>query len=238
MNRTHNHTHLQREHSLNDAVLRSISEPAAPSDHELAQSIGQGNTSSIGALYERHKPRVYSLCLRMTGNTAEAEDLTQEVFMQLLGKAGSFRGESQFTTWLYRFTTNHVLMYFRRRTRRLERFPVMVDDLDGSPSMKYSLGATLMEGIALDAAVSQLPSRSRSFFLKFDVEGFSHREIAEILGCSEGNSKSQLHKAQERTQAITNSEEFRCVVFTSANHLSLLWDYNLRRPISLMGAMP
>ena len=102
--------------------------------------------------------------------------------MQLLGKAGSFRGESQFTTWLYRFTTNHVLMYFRRRTRRLERFPVMVDDLDGSPRMKYSLGATLMEGIALDAAGSQLPSRSRSFFLKFDVEGsgYGFRVVRQI----------------------------------------------------------
>ena len=202
MNTIHNRTHLQREHSLNEAVLRSISEPSAPSDHELAQSIGQGNTSSIGALYERHKPKVYSLCLRMTGNTAEAEDLTQEVFMQLLGKAGSFRGESQFTTWLYRFTTNHVLMYFRRRTRRLERFPLMIDDLPARSTLKYSLSGKLMEGIALDAAVSKLPSRSRSFFLKFDVEGFSHREIAEILGCSEGNSKSQLHKARKELRRL------------------------------------
>ena len=88
------------------------------SDYELAQAVSHGAVSSIGDLYERHSQRVYTICLRMTGDVADAEDLTQDVFIQLLQKAGSFRGESQFKTWLYRVTVNQVLMHFRRSVRR------------------------------------------------------------------------------------------------------------------------
>ena len=102
---------------------------ATTSDYELTQAIAQGTISGIGDLYERHRTKVYSLCLRMTGNVSEAEDLTQEIFLHLLRKAGSFRGESQFSTWLYRFTTNHVLMHFRTRTRRNQRFPYLLDEI-------------------------------------------------------------------------------------------------------------
>ena len=196
MNTTQNCTLLQSH--VSGVGSRSL----VPSDYELAQAIGRGNTASVGALYERHRPKVYSLCLRMTGNIAEAEDLTQEVFIQLLHKAGSFRGESQFTTWLHRFTINQVLMYFRRRPRRMERFPNDWDDLKSLRRVKYSPGAKLMDGIALDVAVAKLPYGSRSIFLKFDVEGYSHNEIAEIFGCSVGNSKSQLHKARKRLRSL------------------------------------
>ena len=171
------------------------------SDYELTQAVGRGAISSIGDLYERHRPLVYSLCLRMTGNTSEAEDLTQEIFIQLLGKAGSFRGESRFSSWLYRFTTNHVLMHFRRATRRREKFPYLADEI---PAIDRSVSFTpqLIDRIALDAAVKKLPSGSRSVFLKFDVEGYNHEEIAGIFGCSVGNSKSQLHKARRRLRKL------------------------------------
>jgi len=137
----------------------------------------------------------------MTGNTPEAEDLTQEVFLQLLGKVGSFRGESQFTTWLHRFTINQVLMYFRRRNSRRDRFTKVLDEAT-TPLVKYSSGAKLIDRIALDTAVAKLPSGSLSVFLKFDVEGYSHDEIAGIFGCSVGNSKSQLHKARKKLRLL------------------------------------
>jgi len=156
----------------------------------------------MGDLYERHRPLVYSLCLRMTGNTSEAEDLTQEIFIHLLRKVGSFRGESRFSSWLYRFTTNHVLMHFRRTTRRRERFPYLADEIPAIHDRPVSFAPQLLDRIALDAALAKLPSGSRSVFLKFDVEGYNHEEIAGIFGCSVGNSKSQLHKARRRLRKL------------------------------------
>jgi len=172
------------------------------SDYELTQAVGRGAVSSMGDLYERHRPLVYSLCLRMTGNTSEAEDLTQEIFIQLLRKVGSFRGESRFSSWLYRFTTNHVLMHFRRTTRRRERFPYLADEIPAIHDRPVSFAPQLLDRIALDAALAKLPSGSRSVFLKFDVEGYNHEEIAGIFGCSVGNSKSQLHKARRRLRKL------------------------------------
>lgn len=175
---------------------------SALSDFELTQAIGRGVVSNIGDLYERHKPLVYAICLRMTGNMSEAEDLTQEIFVELLTKVGSFRGESQFTTWLYRFTTNYVLMYFRRATRRREKFPYLEDLLFVTRRLTVSLGSQFVDRIALESAMAQLPAGSRSVFLKFDVEGYNHEEIAGIFGCSIGNSKSQLHKARRKLRKI------------------------------------
>jgi RNA polymerase sigma-70 factor, ECF subfamily len=178
------------------------------SDYDLTQAIGSGAVSKIGDLYERHKPLVYSICLRMTKNMSEAEDLTQEIFIELLSKAGSFRGESQFSSWLYRFTTNHVLMYFRRVTRRKERFPCLDDEFDITRRLAVSFGPQFLDRIALEAAVAKLSSGSRSVFMKFDIEGYNHQEIAAIFGCSVGNSKSQLHKARRRLRKLL-SPRFR-----------------------------
>ncbi|HEX7334419.1 MAG TPA: RNA polymerase sigma factor [Pyrinomonadaceae bacterium] len=175
---------------------------ATQTDYELTQSIARGATSSMGVLYERHKPRVYAVCLRMTGNMSEAEDLTQEIFIQLLAKAGSFRGESQFSSWLYRLTTNYVLMHFRKLVRKKERFPYLEDEYEAAQGLKISIGTQLMDRIALDAAVARLPSGCRSIFLKFEIEGYNHEEIATIFGCSVGNSKSQLHKARRRLRKL------------------------------------
>jgi RNA polymerase sigma-70 factor (ECF subfamily) len=180
---------------------------ATISDYELTQAIAGGTISGIGDLYERHRTKVYSLCLRMTGNVSEAEDLTQEIFLHLLRKAGSFRGESQFSTWLYRFTTNHVLMHFRTLTRRNQRFPYLVDEIEATSSLKTSLGPQLLDRFALDAALAKLPFGCRSVFLKIDVEGYNHREVAGLLGCSVGNSKSQLHKARRRLRKLLNSSK-------------------------------
>jgi len=177
-------------------------ESSNASDFALARSAGNGVMSAIGVLYERHSWRVYSLCLRMTGNIAEAEDLTQEVFIQLMVKAGSFRGESRFTTWLHRFTVNQVLMHFRRTKHFREQVAdePEIERLSGISITE--LCPPLVERIVLDAALTQLPAGCRAVFLKFDVEGYNHNEIASLLGCSVGNSKSQLHKARRKLRRL------------------------------------
>ena len=175
---------------------------ATQSDYELTQAVANGGIASIGDLYERHRPQVYAVCLQMTRNTSEAEDLTQEIFVHLMGKIGSFRGESQFSTWLYRVTTNYVLMHFRRSSRRREKFPYFHEEGAAPVKSNVSFGPQLLDRIAIDAALAKLPSGSRSVFLKFDMEGYKHHEIARLLGCSIGNSKSQLHKARRKLRKL------------------------------------
>lgn len=148
-------------------------------------------------IYERHHRRVYSICLRMTRNVSEAEDLTQEVFIHLFRKIGSFRGESAFTTWLHRLTVNHVLMHFRKRAVRDERttqdgeLPVQVVKGTDDPRQMR-----VVERILLEEAIAKLPDGYRTAIILHDVEGLEHTEIARIRGRSVGTSKSQLHKAR------------------------------------------
>jgi len=170
---------------------------ACQSDYELAQAISQGTVSCLADLYERHRPMVYSLCLRITRNVMEAEDLTQDVFVQLLKKAGSFRGESKFSTWLYRFTINQVLMHIRRSVRRRES-PNMLDQLAATPLVKHCWSDRVVDRLTLNKALAKLPPGAHSVFVKFDIEGYNHEEIAGIFGFSTGNSKSQLHKARRK----------------------------------------
>ena len=186
---------IQRESA--PAVLK----PAT--DYELAQRAASGDSTAFEELYSRHGRRVYSLCLRMTANAAEAEDLSQEVFIQLYKKAGSFRGESQFTTWLHRLTVNQVLMHFRRKGVRLEQTTE-----DGETPAQVVAGTEnpsqmpVVDRIALDRAVGQLPPGYRAVFVLHDVEGHEHEEVARLLGCSVGTSKSQLHKARMRLRQL------------------------------------
>ena len=179
----------------------AVRKPAT--DYELAQRAASGDSSAFEELYTRHGRRVYSLCLRMTANSAEAEDLSQEVFIQLYRKAGSFRGESQFTTWLHRLTVNQVLMHFRRRGVKLEQTTE-----DGETPAQVVAGTEnpsqmpVVDRIALDRAVGQLPPGYRAVFVLHDVEGHEHEEVARLLGCSVGTSKSQLHKARMRLRQL------------------------------------
>ena len=179
----------------------AVNKPAT--DYELAQRAASGDSGAFEELYSRHGRRVYSLCLRMTANAAEAEDLSQEVFIQLYRKAGSFRGESQFTTWLHRLTVNQVLMHFRRRGVRLEQTTE-----DGDTPAQIVAGTEnpsqmpVVDRIALDRAVGQLPPGYRAVFVLHDVEGHEHEEVARLLGCSVGTSKSQLHKARMRLRQL------------------------------------
>jgi RNA polymerase sigma-70 factor, ECF subfamily len=175
---------------------------APSSDHALAREAANGVMTSLGVLYERHSKRVYALCLRMTGNPTEAEDLTHEVFLQVLRKISSFRGDSQFTTWLYRLTVNQVLMHFRHSKSRKEATQVENEIELTFANVPDSARTLILERIGLNAAVASLPAGCRSVFLLFDVEGYKHEQIANIFGCSVGNSKSQLHKARKKLRKL------------------------------------
>ncbi len=158
-------------------------------------------------LYSRHHRRVYSLCLRMTQNQSEAEDLAQEVFIQLFRKIGSFRGDAAFTTWLHRLTVNQVLMHFRKRSVKMEQTteegetPVQV--VTGTENQNRM---PVVDRIALDKAIGQLPPGYRTVFVLHDVEGHEHEEIARMLGCSVGTSKSQLHKARMKLRKLLKQQ--------------------------------
>jgi len=177
----------------------------AKSDYDLTQASAAGDMVAFEVLYERHQRRVYSLCLRMAANATEAEDLSQEVFVQLFRKVGSFRGESAFTTWLHRLTVNHVLMHFRKKGVRLEK---TTDEGEISEMQDFIQAVTerprFIDRIALDKAISELPPGYRTVFVLHDVEGFEHEEVAAMLGVSVGTSKSQLHKARMRLRDLIN----------------------------------
>ena len=186
--------------------LRATPTRAHDSDYVLASEAAHGATSSLGDLYLRHSGRVYAQCLRMTGDPTEAEDLTHEVFIQLLRKIGSFRGDSQFSTWLYRLTVNQVLMHFRRVKGRKEEMEIEALLEKSSALRQTSTSASPLERIGLEAAMACLPPGCRSVFLMFDVEGYQHEEIAHIFGCSVGNSKSQLHKARKKLRQLLQTK--------------------------------
>jgi RNA polymerase sigma-70 factor (ECF subfamily) len=163
----------------------------------------RGELLPFEELFKLHHRKVYALCLRMTGNTAEAEDLTQEVFVQVFRKLGTFRGESAFSTWLHRLTVNHVLMYFRKCRRRREQLTE-----DGELPERIIRGRNvlrsfpILDRLALDEAIVKLAPGYRAVFVLHDVEGLQHLEIANILGCSVGTSKSQLHKARMKMRRL------------------------------------
>lgn len=154
-------------------------------------------------VFRLHHRRVYSLCLRMIGNSAEAEDLTQDVFLQVFRKLGTFRGESAFTTWLHRLTVNQVLMHFRKNYVTKEQ---LTEDGEMPAGIMFAQNRfnrmAVLDRLALDEAIVQLPHGCRMVFVLHDVEGLQHSEIASLLGCSIGTSKSQLHRARMRMRFL------------------------------------
>ncbi|OYT73151.1 MAG: RNA polymerase subunit sigma-24 [Chloracidobacterium sp. CP2_5A] len=154
-------------------------------------------------LYRQHYRRVYAVCLRMTGSPNDAEDLTHEVFMQVLRKLGSFRGEAAFTTWLHRIAVNQVLMHFRKKSNRVESVTEEGDlPEDVTPVMIRQAQAPLVDRLALLSAVKKLPRGYRTVLILHDLKGYEHEEIGGLLGISAGTSKSQLHKARARMQEL------------------------------------
>jgi len=183
------------------------------SDSDLVARAQRGDADAFATLFHTHKPRVYSLCLRMTNNTAEAEDVTQEAFLQVFRKLSTFRGDSALSTWLHRIAVNTVLMRFRKKSfSELSLDETCTKNGDAKPVRReYGTRDPRLAGsidrIALIQAIRELPEGYRTVFLLHEVEGYEHKEIAAVLGCSTGNSKSQLHKAKLRIRELLMDPE-------------------------------
>ena len=173
-----------------------------------AQLAAAGNVEAFEKIYRRHHQKVYLLCLRMVRNTSQAEDLTQEVFIQLFRKIHTFRNDSLFSTWLHRLTVNHVLMHFRKPIVKAER---TTDD--GETPIQTTKGTenprrmALIDRIALNEAIAQLAPGYRMVLILHDVEGYEHEQIGKMLGCAVGTSKSQLHKARLKLRKLLTGRE-------------------------------
>jgi RNA polymerase sigma-70 factor (ECF subfamily) len=161
------------------------------------QPLLEDDQQTFHELYEKYHERVYSICFRMTQNTSESEDLTQDVFVRLFRTIGSFRGESAFTTWLHRLTVNLVLMHFRKRKRRQDRSNEEAElstyIVPGSQDPKRM---RIVDRILLSEVIAKLPEGYRQAIILHDIQGLQHKEIAEAGGRSVGTSKSQLHKGR------------------------------------------
>jgi len=175
--------------------------PQPGSDADVLARAQAGDHYAFAQLYSLHKRRIYSLCLRMVGNVAEAEDLTQEAFLQLHRKIATFRGDSAFSTWLHRLAINVVLMHLRKKGLSVISLDEAMEPTPeegpgrsfGAPDLSL---AGSIDRLALERAIADLPAGYRLIFVLHDIEGYEHNEIAAMLDCSIGNSKSQLHKAR------------------------------------------
>jgi RNA polymerase sigma-70 factor, ECF subfamily len=188
-------------------VKKEVKDSDIP-EAEIVRQAQEGNAGAFEQLYRRYSRRVYSLCLRMVKNDSEAEDLTQEAFLLLFRKIHTFRGEARFSTWLHRLTSNLVLMRYRKK-----RHPEVSLDATlesgaedsrpltefGGPDLRLS---GVIDHVNLTRAIEQLPDGYKEVFILHDVEGYEHTEIAEILGRTIGNSKSQLFKARLRLREL------------------------------------
>jgi RNA polymerase sigma-70 factor (ECF subfamily) len=177
--------------------------PGRQADLALIERCRAGELTAFEELYRAHSGRLYSVACRMLGNTADAEDLLQEIFLAAHRKLDSFRGDSALGTWLYRLATNQCLDYLRSRTARSNQLTGALDDQLGlADAGSRALGERVVTRMDLERAVAQLPEGCRAAFVLHDVEGLEHREVAEVLGIAEGTSKSQVHKARLRLRTL------------------------------------
>ncbi|HEX4003825.1 MAG TPA: sigma-70 family RNA polymerase sigma factor [Candidatus Acidoferrales bacterium] len=193
------------EQRIEKASQSECSDSGETTAIRLAQ---QGDGAAFERLYELHHGRVYALCLRMVNNPTDAQDLMQDAFLQAFRKIHTFRGESGFSTWLHRLTVNVVLMRFRRKSLIDGSVEEMSerDEQSDRPRREFgerdlALGGVI-DRLGLQRALKQMPHGYKMIFLLHDVEGYEHQEIATILGCSVGTSKSQLHKARLRLRQL------------------------------------
>lgn len=182
------------------------------SPDETIRAAQQGDTAAFEVIYQLHCRRVYVLCLRMLRDAAEAEDLSQDVFVHLFRKIHTFRGESAFSTWLHRMTVNLVLMRLRKKRQSMVSLQTNFDTGDEARSPRIDIGGPdlSLEGAVdrmnLERCIKRLPAGYRAVFVLHDIQGYRHKEIAEILGRSLGASKSQLHMAHRRLRQLLTGD--------------------------------
>lgn len=170
---------------------------------ELVRQMQAGERRAQAEIFKRYKDRIFSLCLRMTANRPTAEDLTQDAFLNMFQKIGTFRGEAKFSSWFHRLASNHVISFLRRHRRLVftegadEQGQTFLETLPGQHSDRNPL-----DSLRLQRALEILPEGYRVVFVLFEVEQCSHEEIAEMLGCSVNTSKTQLFKARKRLRKL------------------------------------
>ena len=169
----------------------SLSELGMTDEADWISRAQQADAKAFESLYRLHVDRVYGLCLRMTGNVAEAEDCTQEAFIQAWNKMDKFRGDSAFGTWIHRIAVNAVLGRMRKSKRERERIQLASEELLSPASINDD--GELRD---LSDAVNRLPEGARHVFVLYGVYGYSHKEAGNMLGIAAGTSKAQLHRAR------------------------------------------
>jgi RNA polymerase sigma-70 factor (ECF subfamily) len=192
--------------------VNATQSPRSATEAEAIRLAQAGDAAAFEHLYGLHSRRVYALCLRMVGNPSDAEDLMQEAFLQLFRKIGTFRGESAFSTWLHRMTVNVVLMRLRKKTLPAASLEETTEPDEETGGPRKDIGAPdlrlsgAVDRVNLERSIEKLPPGYRTVFVLHDVQGFEHNEIAGIMGCSVGNSKSQLHKARTRLRELLQED--------------------------------
>jgi RNA polymerase sigma-70 factor (ECF subfamily) len=179
---------------------------------DIVRGAQRGERESLTWIYNTYHRRIYNLCYRMIHDGADAEDLTHDVFVQVFRRVETFRGDSAFATWLHRLAVNIVLMELRsRKSKRNQLTPIETKKEDEEESYEQfgfedgRLRASL-DRVMLEGALRDLPPGYRLVFLLHDVHGYEHQEIAEILCCSVGNCKSQLHKARMKLRRLMEKD--------------------------------
>jgi len=156
----------------------------------------KGDRRAFERLYRLNVNRVYSVCVRMTADRARAEELTQDIFVRAWDKLALFRGESAFSTWLHRLAVNHVLNERKSESRRQTRVDESVEDVDVLPNARSLRDPSPGLSMDLESAIAGLPPGARKVFVLHDVHGYTHEEIAGMLGVTSGGCKAQLHRAR------------------------------------------
>ena len=203
---------LARNRPSDSNALNAPQALKALTEAEAIRQAQAGDAAAFEFLYQLHGRRVYALCLRMVGNPSDAEDLMQEAFLQLFRKIGTFRGESAFSTWLHRMTVNVVLMRLRKKSLPVSSLEEATEPDEESGGPRKDVGAPdlrlsgAVDRVNLERSIEKLPPGYRTVFVLHDVQGYEHNEIAGIMGCSVGNSKSQLHKARTRMRDLLQEE--------------------------------
>ena len=188
----------QREHnSLSNSQDNSINSRSNSDVSELIRLVKEQDVEAFEQLYRLHSGRVYALCLRLTANTAKAEEFAQEAFVRAWLKIHSFRGDSSFASWLYRLTTNVVLSELRKKSLQLVSLEDITVEASGSVSQFGAEQIDTGKIMDMEKAINQLPSGARTIFVLHDIEGYKHTEIAEMTQLAVGTSKTQLHRARK-----------------------------------------
>jgi RNA polymerase sigma-70 factor (ECF subfamily) len=169
----------------------TVTHTIADEEELLIRRARKADQRAFEQLYRRYVGKVYGLCLRMTGNPAEAEDCAQDAFIQAWTKLGAFRGDASFGTWMHKVAVNAVLGRMRKSRREQDRIRAVAADMDEPPQIGDSGGMR-----DLEQAMNELPSGARHVFVLTAVYGYSHEEAGEMLGIAAGTSKAQLHRAK------------------------------------------